>query len=643
MKLKSNLIISLAVLSIMLSFTAVAEVTSPVSTVEPGITPDSPFYFLDEFFEQVGNDPQKALEYKEEKLAELQKMAEEKNAEAARTALENALEYGEVLEKEVTPEMEVEVKQSVEVAEKVLEHAGENLPELKQELLQKSEQEQRINLAAEISIKIKRLCETLSKLDPQQYAQTCKADQDTPQWQQKYDQELTEEQKQHATLFTEKMTQCFETQGKTCDCEGMGIKKFEEVCIAYRDFEQRCDAGDKEACTAMIEKGPTDIIDYLPDYLHPVVQDLMKKFNQAQEQQYEQFEGKTEYLPLVCKTAGITSAKECARYMEGKQGEFFSGNGFKFNKEKFMEECLQYKSSQFCEEKAAMMGEGQFEPEQVNFGPGPCRDKGFATVDECKKYMEENFQKTSAGAYIIGQPERIGEFGSDCQALQDLAEKVRCFENFYNQAQGKFTQPIQQTPARGYPQGMEEWQREYYDRWLKAATEEERTQIKMEMTEEMNLRKQQYQQQYTLPVPVDWISEYAQRWFSASDESRNAVVGELREEAVKRGYIINELETEESSFKVKYTDQNGVVYENKYGSTASRVELPEIEKDEKEVGENDKAEDNQVEEIVERSDSEEIDEKNKDEKSREESSGSSESINPVEGIVVSGNAVWKRK
>ena len=38
-------------------------------TQDAGLTPDSPFYFLDEFVERslIGNDPQRALQYKEEK------------------------------------------------------------------------------------------------------------------------------------------------------------------------------------------------------------------------------------------------------------------------------------------------------------------------------------------------------------------------------------------------------------------------------------------------------------------------------------------------------------------------------------------------------------------------------------------------
>ncbi|HLC71025.1 MAG TPA: hypothetical protein VJI32_03405 [Candidatus Nanoarchaeia archaeon] len=61
----SKIITFFTLISMMLSFAVAAEVTSPVlSTADAGMTPDSPFYFLDELFEQAGNDPEKALKYK---------------------------------------------------------------------------------------------------------------------------------------------------------------------------------------------------------------------------------------------------------------------------------------------------------------------------------------------------------------------------------------------------------------------------------------------------------------------------------------------------------------------------------------------------------------------------------------------------
>ena len=473
-------------------------------TAEPGITPDSPFYFIDTLFENVGNNPEKALQYKEEKLAELKVMAAEKKTDAATIALKKAQEYGVILEKEVTPAMQTAVSENAAAIEAVLTQASTDLPELGEKINEKKEQEQRITLAAEISTKIKQLCDTLSKLDAQQYAQNCKTGKDAPQWQKKHDQELTAEQQKHAKIFAEKMIECMETQGKTCDCEGMGVKKWTEICSAQQELKQRCDAQEEDACKAMMEQGSIDMFDYLPDYLYPVMQNLMKKFSQAQNQQYEQWEGKEEYISARCKEAGISSAKECAQYMKDKykefKGEWKNEEQFEFNEEMFMEGCIKYESKELCEKKAGMMKRGEFSSDNTRFGPGPCTDKGITSMEECRQYMEENFEKTSEGAYVMpaGQPARIGEFGRDCHAVKDLSEKARCFEDYYNLAKEKAVQPTQPVSTPGtamYPSGMEEWQRSYYDRWMKAATEEEHTAIKMEMSEEMQRRNEEYKKE----------------------------------------------------------------------------------------------------------------------------------------------------
>ncbi len=643
MAIVSRIIVFFIALSLLLSFTAAEEVTAPtLSTADPGILPDSPFYVIDTFFEQVGNDPEKALRYKEEKLAELEAMAKKNNADGAEKALEKAKEYSTVLEKEVTPEMEERVKESTEIAEEVLEEAREELPQLAEEVAEQLAQEERIALAAEVSTQIKKLCQTLAKLDPKQYAETCKIDGDSPQWLQKYDQELTEEQKKHAQTFAEKLTECAESQGVKCDCEGMGVKKFEELCIAQRDLKQHCDAGEEDACKAMMEQGPMDMFEYLPDYLHPVVANLMKKYSKANEQQYEQIQVPQSTFPSLCQEAGITSPLECAKFMKGKYKEFSSEGTFEFNEEMFMEECVKYESEEFCEEKAEMMKEGRFTPEHVEFGPGPCKDKGLTTVEECKKYMEENFQKTAEGAYVIpaGPPARIAEFGRDCHAVQELAEKVRCFEEFYNKAQGRFTQPLPPTtaPSPALPSGMEDWQRSYYERWLKATTEEEKAKIKAELSEEMNRRNEQNKKEYTYEGNYQPPPSVPTNPPSREDppEIEVEVRGNVAEVEVSRdGYL-------KDTFMVSYTSRDQLVSDIAVRLYLSKEEVEanvEIEFEEEENEAEDTGEEDEPEE-VEEPESGEVDEGDWREGAN---SGSGEDNNSGENIMVSGSTVWRNR
>lgn len=465
---------------------------------DPGITPDSPFYFLDEFLEIVGDDPEKARQYQKEKLAELRAMAREKKAAAAQKALENAQEYGRFLEKEVAPEMAEEIAASAEAVEALLTEASADLPELKDGIMEKLAQEERIALAVKVAQRIKQLCETLARLDPQQYTETCKTDEDDPRWQQRYDQQLTKEQQQHARKFTAILNQCFESQGKECDCESTGVKRFAEICATHRDLKIRCDAGQEEACRAMMEQPPLeDIFDTLPDYLQPVMEKLMEQFMRKEMERT----GGEMMLPSPCVDADITSPFKCMKFMKEKFPE-----GFDFG-------------SEFGSESA----------EGVVFGPGPCRDAGITTVEECNKYMNENFQKTAEWTYSVprGPPARIEEFGRDCQALPDLAEKVRCLEDFYNQAQGQYEQGLSK-PVSPFPD-----------------------------------------QKVSLPPDPEWARKYAFLYFTARTlKERDGAMFGVSVEAEERGYLIKSLSAETGGrrlgFKISYYDENGVEHTEEY-------------------------------------------------------------------------------
>ena len=91
------------------------------------------------------------------------------------------------------------------------------------------QKEQQIQTAAELVAKINELCKTLAKLDPLQYADSCRPKSDSPTWMKEQDKRLTKEQEQQAQVFFDKLSQCFDNP-KQCDCKGMGVQKFEDFC-----------------------------------------------------------------------------------------------------------------------------------------------------------------------------------------------------------------------------------------------------------------------------------------------------------------------------------------------------------------------------------------------------------------------------
>jgi len=280
---------------------------------DPGILPDSPFYGIDTFLEQ-SNYPEDVLEYKEEKIAEARAMALENKTDYSTIALEQAIQYGKTLEKEITPKLEAEVITQSALITKALEEMSAHYPELYDQIVDTLDQEQQIRLAAAVASKIKQLCLTLAQLDPEEYATVCIAEEDSPQWQKDLDQELTQEQREHALLFAEKMKQCIRSQGAACDCKGMKVQSFEELCIMESTNAAQCHDGDSAACAAMMQSRVLRPEDYLPDYLLPVMKEVSAEMQQSLEQDYQ--DEYVQFGPGPCKDARLTTVPACQEYMD---------------------------------------------------------------------------------------------------------------------------------------------------------------------------------------------------------------------------------------------------------------------------------------------------------------------------------------
>src|SRR3989344_997132 len=114
-------------------------VLAQTELTDPGILPDSPFYFADQLFERAGDNPEKAFHYRQEKIAEAHAMAEKKKSEYARQALDKASEYGSIIEEEATPELEKDLEEIAIVVEQVLIEISDELPELADDIEEQKE------------------------------------------------------------------------------------------------------------------------------------------------------------------------------------------------------------------------------------------------------------------------------------------------------------------------------------------------------------------------------------------------------------------------------------------------------------------------------------------------------------------------
>ncbi len=113
----------------------------------PGITPDSPFYFLDKMGEKIGmffafrteSKVKKALKYAEERLAEAEAMANENKAEKATKATENYQEQLNMIQNRIQ-EAKQKGKSVEEVSSRVAQATSNHLAVL-EDVLQKVPEE----------------------------------------------------------------------------------------------------------------------------------------------------------------------------------------------------------------------------------------------------------------------------------------------------------------------------------------------------------------------------------------------------------------------------------------------------------------------------------------------------------------------
>ena len=328
-----------------------------------GITPDSPLYAIETFIENilVGNNPERALRYKEEKILEIKAMIDSGNNQGAIKALAILEKYNDILIKEVTPEIEERVRKTSKAAKKILSEFELEDGEVKESIDENLKEEDKIALAAKVSTQIKQLCETLSDLDPIEYSKRCKTDDDSAQWKKDLDNKLTKEQEKEAKAFFGIMSECFKEPSK-CRCDDISIKPFAEKCKVIAPLATKCEEGDENACQQM--EDVEDPIDLLPDYLQDVMDDVEDRYGDSKHDLH---------IPKECVDAGETSREGCMKIM------------FKVHAPEPCQKALEAGKISVTNERDARKA-----CEQIMFkeeAPQECVEAGLTSFRECERYM----------------------------------------------------------------------------------------------------------------------------------------------------------------------------------------------------------------------------------------------------------------
>jgi len=411
--------------------------TSAEFNVEPGMTPDNPLYFIKDVYQQivVGDNPERALDYREQKIAEAQVMVEKEKPEEAKRVLDRALQYGDIVAKEISPDLKDEVAARSEIVQNAMEDLKEKTEDVgvQQKFDENLEKEKKIMSASELVAKINELCDALAKLDPLQYADACRPKTDSPKWMKENDKAITKEQQAEAKIFFDKLSACFENPEK-CDCKGMGVQKFEDFCLEKSAIVLKCKNDDENACK---ELGNSDPSDLLPDYLLSVFREVEKKYMKSQFDMY---------MPEECVKAGAKTPEGCNSVI------------FKLDSPK---ECIDAGLTGRTKEDEIKCKQIMFEKDS----PKECIDAGITSEDndaprKCSKVMFQKYASQEClDAGLTGESrddqrkcnEMLSknnlnqngtsatnfapQFKRDCNAIQDSTEKMKCYEEFYNNAQ----------------------------------------------------------------------------------------------------------------------------------------------------------------------------------------------------------------
>ena len=371
----------------------------------PGLTPDSAFYFVDEFFDRFGNE----IDNREERIAEVKAMIEKGDYQAAKKALDRYNENAKELEKNVDPDKRDEARRSAAVIRRALNEVKDEIPkeERKEFYDDIIEKESSIVTAVEISSKIKDLCVQLAELDPMEYSRICKTGDDAPEWKKKLHKTLTAEQEKEAREFGDIMSECFKTSGNDCRCEDISFYDFSVACSKVAPLAVKCDAGSEDACDMMDEIEMPE----LPPHLQEIFDDIEMKYGEAR---YDM------HMPPECIKEGASTPKECMLIMVRVHAPFECKDAIK----KAIEsgEIKDERGARDICDRIMMPPECEgMSPDECarNMMPPECVEKDLSPR-ECKKFMDSSMKP--------GMGPGPG-FGQDCGGIQDSMKRLECYDN----------------------------------------------------------------------------------------------------------------------------------------------------------------------------------------------------------------------
>ncbi len=409
--------------------------------IDAGTTPGEFGYFVDDFFDQFGNE----ADVMAEKFKEMKQLLAEGKKDEAKIALENFREYAKKLQENADPEDRDKIrKYMAAINHELVSLRGQGNDEL---IIEVEDSARNTLSAVELSRIIKDACSKLIELsasDPTaegQFNKLCKPSEDSSEWHKEYYEDLTKEQQEEVKKFVKEIKQCFRNPAD-CNCAAATDNQaFVNSCELITKAEVDCRAGDESACQLSQDLGE-EIFQSLEDkpYLRDALKDIEREFSDMDDDRFDN------HLPEECEEAGATDRESCMKVM------------FKLNAPEECVAAVENGDIDLSNER-----EARKQCEEIMFtsnAPEECISEGIRDHKECGKFMfKENAPQECIDAGLTGESQRDhkkceeimnsirGEEGPggqgqginfDCRKIQDSDERLDCFDKVASGAQEHF-------------------------------------------------------------------------------------------------------------------------------------------------------------------------------------------------------------
>ncbi len=346
-----------------------------------GVTPDSPIYVFDKIVDDVqlalaqGDDKtRKALEIKEERIAEASVMVDKKKPDAAQSALELAKKAAEQAQKDLSPDLEKETNENVRRAAKLLSGLEEKLSDKEWEEAKKAfdaqlSEEEKVRVALLVSKSRLSYCDSIARedFDLMKGDELCQIEK-APEWLRgKVEGEFKAREENARKQILDSVSTCI-VDPKKCDCSQIPVGKHSQSCEVKKALAIRCEYENDD--TACIELSSEKLEDFLPEFVgEEGKQTLLTHLRQKEQQMFERFK------PPECEAAA--TFQDCFAIMKDLYGTPPECEGLSDDK------CIELMKSRPPETEEERMK--QFPPE--------CREAGVKTPIECAELMFSKYGK----------------------------------------------------------------------------------------------------------------------------------------------------------------------------------------------------------------------------------------------------------